>query len=627
MLKQTWNNSVVVWMVAATIIMTLHGVFPEARAQAERSRSERARALQARLVELVAKTQDKIKRDPAPVEVRDVTNGALVAAASGDPRTAERLMRVAFDTQDMKPGPTFGELPWNLGTRDIHDANAIDFGTESLGPLLAGHAKQLSPEFLAYIRPHAAASLVALARQPILVSYSNIYTMNFTSTLLIAKWLGDQAMIERGYKALDTWLDYTGKAGIHEFDSPTYNAVVLNSLYVGFQYSASADVRAKYRKALDYLWTDLAANYFAGGRKIAGAHSRDYDFLYGQGSIDAYYFLEGFQDDFAPNLSLERAFLLESTLEGGYRATQKHFGGETTRVVTQRFDTDPQRYRYTYVAPGFALGIANGHYGPQDKMFAMDFAGVNPLTRDKPIPTIYLATTTTGLPYGKDRTLDKSGHSKPRHLENGIAAVQDRGLALVLADANPKTDKSSDQFFLDMVLPSAGTFSINNETVLVNAKLDRKLNAGDIVGVRVDNACFAALPFAVSGPVTGLAVKADQDGLSFGAFRLSTSFRVKSMTDALRSAYLVLAQECHGDGNAAAVALRAARVRSADLPHQWTVDATLGATTLTVTYDLDARQSSDTRVNGVTFATSPLHVLELKNTSGAPAVGGVPDRR
>ena len=244
-------------------------------------------------------------------------------------------------------------------------------------------------------------------------------------------------------------------------------------------------------------------------------------------------------------------------------------------------------------------------------MFAVDFAQP---AKSKPLPTIYIATTTTGIPYGKDRSLDRSGHSKPKHLTNGLAAVEEQGLALVVADADPKSDKSSDTFYVDMVLPAAGTITVNGETILPSNHLNRPVKPGEVIGVRVGASCFAMLPFAAAGPGEAQALLDDDDGVDAGALRFSTRFKVQTHTEAMKSAYLVLTQACSGSGNSAVEALRAAKVGAQNLPHQWTVDAALGNVALRVSYDLEAHEAIQTSVNGVPFTTLPLHVMELKQT-------------
>jgi len=596
-------NALFVRRAALLFLATLIGVsgLPAHAQNAAANSPERTNLLRAALMEDIAKLQDKLKRAPDEIEIRDITNSALVTEYLGNPALAESLLRTAYDQQDMHPGATFGEMPWNLKTRTVHDANAIDFATESLGPILAGYEKQLSPAFLEYIRPHAAASLVALARQPILVSYSNIYVMNFTNSMLIAEFLHDDAMTQRAYQHLDTWLDYTGANGIHEFDSPTYNAVVMNSLYMGYQHSSSPAVREKFHHALDYLWTDLNANFFAGGRKLGGAHSRDYDFLYGRGSLDDYYFLEGYAVDLERNVSPERAFLLENCRPGGYHSPLRHFDPANSRIITQRWDQNPESYRYTYITPAFAMGIADGGYGPQDKMFAFDFPAAQS-KKEQPIPTVYLATTAAGIPYGKDRSLDRSGHSKPKHLPNGFAAVQD-----------PKFDKNANQLSVDMVLPATGSLTVNGSALAVSSKLNRPIHSGDVIGIRIANTCFAVMPFAAGGSLLSQTLQADSDGLSYGAIRLATLFRTNTHSEQMPSAYLAFAQTCSGPENSAAAHLRSAQVKSAVMPHVWTVEAAMDHTALTVSYNVQDRTPIETRVNGTLFTTPPLHVLELKD--------------
>jgi hypothetical protein len=584
---------------------------------AAQSRQQRAQDLRSMLANNVAKLKEHLQRDPDPVEIREITNGALVALSTGDPAFAEKLLRLAYDQQNMRPGPNFGEMPWNLGTRTVHDANSIDFATESLGPILVGHARQLSPAFLAYIRPHATASLEELARQKVPVSYTNIYVMNLTNTILIAEYMHDDAMLKRGYQNLDNWLDYTHNNGIHEFDSPVYYAVVLGALYAGYQYSTSPAAHENFHRALDYLWTDMTANYFQGGNKLAGAHSRDYDFLSGIGNIDIYYYIEGFSDTTIAKPSLEQVVLLDSVLQGGYQPSVKHFSADDVRVVTQRWDEGPERYRYTYITPNFALGIANGQYGPQDKMFAVDFAPPTTGGKGKDIPNIFLATTTTGIPYGKDRSLDRSGHSKPKHLSNGLAAVQENGFALLIAGPDAKSDKDADQFYLDMVLPAAGALTLNDKPVAVSSSLDQPIHAGDTIGIHIGKACFAVTPIAASGPGMEQMLQADRDGLSDGALRLTTTFRTSNHTESMLSAYLVYAQSCTGAGNPAVSLLRSARVQASNGLHQRTIQAQLNGTTLLIDYDLDQHASTVTKVNGVEFATAPLHIVEIKETAAA----------
>ena len=405
----------------------------------QREHARRALVVQKQLLGMLPEVEQRLKTAPDSVEVREATNIAMLLLTAGRNTEAERYLRMGFDTQNMKPGDAYGSLPWNVGNQDIQDANAIDFGTQSLGPILLEHEHDLSPALLAYLRPHAQASLVALQRHVIPVSYTNIFLMNTMNTILISEWLHDGAQAQRGYSQLKRWMDYTRQNGVHEFDSPTYTAVDLASLLLGYRYSVRPEVHAMCKAALDFFWTDLVANYLPVAQRLVGAHSRDYYFLYGIGDMDPNYFVEGFRDD--PGFSrspFEKVFLVDSAMSPlGYEISKPLLAVPANRIVTERWDADPARTRYTLLTPDFALGTANGDYGPQDKMFAMDFAPRG----GKQLATVSLVATADGKPYGIDLAKDQSGHPKPNHLKSHFAAVQKDGMALAVMALTPSEAK------------------------------------------------------------------------------------------------------------------------------------------------------------------------------------------
>src|SRR5262249_44576831 len=52
------------------------------------------------------------------------------------------------------------------------------------------------------------------------------------------------------------------------------------------KFAQRASGRADAVAGLRYLWADAAANWFQPGERLAGAHSRNYDYLYGRGEFD-----------------------------------------------------------------------------------------------------------------------------------------------------------------------------------------------------------------------------------------------------------------------------------------------------------------------------------------------------
>jgi hypothetical protein len=123
------------------------------------------------------------------------------------------------------------------------------------------------------------------------VSYTNMYLMATTTTILMGE-LAEQlpgmkarALISQniGYEMWEEWLHFTEHNGFHEFLSPTYTNVQLSALYLGYMYAKRTGAREQFESVLDYLWAEIAANYYPPSGAMSGPHSRDYDFLLSHG--------------------------------------------------------------------------------------------------------------------------------------------------------------------------------------------------------------------------------------------------------------------------------------------------------------------------------------------------------
>ena len=92
---------------------------------------------------------------------------------------------------------------------------------------------------------------------------------------------------------------------------------------------------------------------------------------------------------------------------------------------------------YLYTSPAAALGVSSVYYGPQDKMVTAQLglagAGAPPAASPR-LAQVTFVQDSFDAPYGSVKTADGSGHAKPTHLKATVAAVQDKGLALVLND-------------------------------------------------------------------------------------------------------------------------------------------------------------------------------------------------
>ena len=169
-----------------------------------------------------------------------------------------------------------------------------------MGLLLLHYKDKLPPGLVDAAAAPSSRRVYRAEQHDVKVSYTNIFLMKTMNEILIAEALDDREVEAKGRKQLDDWIDYTRHAGIHEFDSPTYYSVDLNSLFMGYLYTTDPSLRSKFKSILDYFWSDICANFFPGRDKVAGSYSRDYDFLTGHGGLQLQTYLAGLSTDPSP---------------------------------------------------------------------------------------------------------------------------------------------------------------------------------------------------------------------------------------------------------------------------------------------------------------------------------------
>ena len=593
-----------------------------ARSQAPDDRSHRLLEVQKVMLTQLDKLQARLQKSPDGVTTRDLANASLlVLRTKGSSAVAESLLRRMYSAQDMDESkPDYGTFPWSLNDPSMKDGNAIEFATQALGAVYLGYGDRLSKDFKKESEPHLRAALVALAAHHVKVSYTNIVLMNTMDTIELAQYLGDDQSLRRGTAQWQQWWDYTADNGVHEFDSPTYYAVDLGDLVLGYLYVKDAATHNQIGSALDMFWRDIASNYLLADDHLAGAHSRDYYFLTGRGGIEFYLYMEGlyapekreFQDIF-----LEKVDLLESERPGGYRVPKDILALSTLpqRVVRQRWDVDPEAQRYTYLTQNFAMGYATGKAGDQDKMFAADLAGDSP---EDPPDSITLVPDVVDAPYGVEKKRDRSGHLKPVHLALNLSAVQDKGVALLVADLDPNDAVDNPTFATNLILPSsAASIVIDKDKAKISSRLDIPFNTKSVLGVRTAKACFVARVISVDrflGVDPTVELKADDQGLKEGALRLAiyharTSFANTDQRH-LHVALLVEAADCSTDAELSEdmEAIRQAKVRSRESSDGWEGTAQVGQLTLQLAEDPLTRRPAHSEVNGKSVA-SPVFTL------------------
>jgi hypothetical protein len=561
--------------------------------------ADRARvdAIAERMRAQIVKFDASMAKDPTPT-LRDVTNCALAKLAlNDDARGAERLLRFFFEQQAMDAASaSYGDVHWQVGHAEIKDANAIEFTAQPLGAMLIHYGDRLSPAVREELVRHAQAALAALRRHNVKVSYTNIYLMKTVSLILIGEAVKDASAADLGYAQLREWVDYTNRAGVQEFLSPTYYSVDLNSLMMGYLYGSRKGAREQFREILDYFWTDIAANFFPARGDLAGPHSRDYDFLMGDGGLLLQMALDGLRPMYAPALDFEKVYMLESALHGGYEPSEKirALAQLPKRVVSGKTMEEADRDRYNFLTPDFAIGSTTGDHSPQDKLINIEMA-----TSKEGFPAITVVPDTFDEPYGKSKRLDKSGHSKPVHLPLHPTTVQHEGTLLALLDLD-LSKETAESVATNLILPAeADEIRFAEERVAIRAGLDRAVGPGAVTGIREGDAGIAIRVFT-----SGVRLKAEAAGLQYHAARLAIYHGERSKH--ARVGILILADRCADEAAFAALLKRAAAVKVSDESdgHTWRVTAG----TLAATRDLDHRKPMERSVNGKPYATAPLEV-------------------
>jgi len=583
-----------------------------------------------------AKILDRIKKDAAVraeallasstgKPTRDFTNTALsVLVAGEDPTLAEKLLDHAFSLQDMKrESPTFGYVPWTEGDTDITlDPNSIEFATHSMGPVLLVYGDKLSDAFKRRIKPHIKVAFEALRRHHPPVWYTNIFLMNTASMILMGQAIGDKKAQSDGAAQLDIWLEYTRQNGVHEYDSPVYYGVDLDTLYPAYLLCKDPEVKAKLKSALDLLWSDMCANFFVANKRLAGPESRNYDFLGGSGGLSVFYWMEGL---ISADPGGGSAYLYVGSGPDGYRPGADILGlaSAKERVVKSKWDAKPGGDRYCYLTRDFVIGGASRSYEPQDRPIAVELAS------KKELPVVSVIADSFDSPYGKARITDACGHSKPFHWPLNPTCVQEKGTLMVLVGLNPSGLKSwergkrdqqvpVDSLATNVILPAkADSIMLDGKPVSTASAFKKKAKSGSVVAIREGNAGVAIRIFAADGCEhfqPEFVLQAEENGLEFGAFRYTVyHYRgesVKLKEKAARAGILISAGQCGSDDDLIALsnALKTATIDDHVSRRTWQVRAKIADLTLEAGADIASHEPLYRRVNGKSISIERLTV-------------------
>jgi hypothetical protein len=353
------------------------------------------------------------------VSVREFFSIALDAAASGwHPERVERAFDLARKAQDKdEKSKTYGNFLWNWTDDRVIDRNSVEFCMQKGSLLWMFHRERLSEKARGQLEELVRFSVEGIRRHGVGVGYTNIYLMKIWNCIALGENTGRPELAEEGRKMLDDWLAAVARTGVREYLSPTYTAVDLESLSLLAKFSKDEVVRKKALAALEFVWTDVAANWFPPAERLGGAHSRDYDYLTGHGMLDEWVRDAGWPEGGAPAARAPNVFM-ELCRWSPPKEVLRRAGGTVPRFIRQRWGDRPGQWASQHVGREFALGAAGACYWNMDKSLVLNWAG------GAKVPTTQFFLDGRGDPYGKSKIAESGAHSKSLHLMPFVAAVQ-----------------------------------------------------------------------------------------------------------------------------------------------------------------------------------------------------------
>jgi hypothetical protein len=403
-----------------------------------------------------------------PIEnlpIRGTVRFALEAAALGyQPERIDAALALVRELQDRDPASdTFGNFRWKKNELGVSDPNAVEFAMAQLSLIRLKFVSALTPQGRALLDDIMNDGIIGLRKHTVKPNYTNIYLTKTWNLIAAGESLSRSDVADEGYAQLRSWLEFTAVNGITEYDASTYYGIDLEALGLIVNNAARVEGRAQATLALQYFWTNLAANWWIAGDRIGGVNGRSYDYLYGGGYTDLQTYSAGW---LRAKPDLEGAGWLpsapRSNLSAVYQAGEwippvaltESVRQEVPRVIRQAWGVKLGQRAVQYVGKSFSIASSGYSSGADDRTLIANLG-------DSPqIPQLLVFMDGRGDPYGQNKTADSRDKLKSLHLTPFIAAVQRGSDVLQVLSNDPAsnpTDVRNNQlssFFTQLILPS-----------------------------------------------------------------------------------------------------------------------------------------------------------------------------
>lgn len=341
------------------------------------------------------------------------------------PDRLPRLFDLLVRMQDRDPqSQGYGNFLWNWFDPKVIDFNSVDFCMRSGTLLWLKYRDTLSEAVRNQLYELLTYAVEGCMRHQVRASYTNIALMNAGNLILLGEVLENPEVAKEGYARLHTAFAYIHDIGIHEYVSPTYFGTDLDALVVIEAFCRQKQGREQARALLELFWTDIAYNWHPSLKRLAGAHSRSYQYLHGTGYLNTQLWRNGWYDQ-APAQDIDAVYAAQAAWFPPQRL--KGYAEQFPRLVREHWGKEPYQARTHFLQPDVTLSSSGATYARIDVPMTVDGLDTSPAG-----VRCYFLADGRGAPYGKNKTAAGAAHRKSIHLTPFFTAAQDRADALAL---------------------------------------------------------------------------------------------------------------------------------------------------------------------------------------------------
>lgn len=254
----------------------------------------------------------------------------------------------------------FGLWPWfleePLEKMSPPDANWADFCSKRLLEIIINHRNKIPDIVASKIDSAIIFAARAIQQRNVAPSYTNMAVMGAFVTIVAGDYYKIPAIYEYGIQRLKRFYNYTEtEGGFTEYNSPTYNMVVIEELNRLRFYVRDNDTKLLVNNLYGKLWCEIALHFHVPTQQWSGPHSRCYNnFL----SSSALAVIKN-----ALAKEKDRIFLIEDyRYSNSIPDSLKYYftSAKNTKYIIDTFKVNkPTFIGTTYLTPDYVIGSIN----------------------------------------------------------------------------------------------------------------------------------------------------------------------------------------------------------------------------------------------------------------------------